>query len=47
MVKVSMKYQKLLLIPSKDFEMDVRTLHEYLGIGKVFAAWITGRITRL
>lgn len=45
-ISLVMKYQKLLPMPSEDFEMDARTLHEYLGIGKVFAAWITGRITK-
>lgn len=29
-----MKYQKLLPMPSEDFEMNARTLHEYLGVGK-------------
>ncbi len=45
-ISLVMKYQKLLPMPNKDFEMDARTLHEYLGVGKVFAAWITGRITK-
>ena len=45
-IELVMKYQILLPMPDKDFEMDARTLHEYLGVGKVFAAWITGRIKK-
>lgn len=45
-IELVMKYQTLLPMPDKDFEMDARTLHEYLGVGKVFAAWITGRIKK-
>lgn len=37
-IELVMKYQILLPMPDKDFEMDARTLHEYLGVGKVFAA---------
>lgn len=45
-IELVMKYQKLLPMPSEDFEMNARTLHDYLGIGKVFGAWITGRIKK-
>ena len=41
-----MKYQKLLPMPSEDFEMNARTLHEYLGVGKKITTWIKGRIDK-
>lgn len=39
-------YQKLLPMPSEDFEMDARTLHDYLGVGKKVTTWIQGRISK-
>lgn len=45
-VNLVMKYQRLLPMPSEDFELDARTLHKYLGIGKDFSNWITGRIKK-
>lgn len=45
-ISLVMKYQKLLPMPSEDFEMNARTLHEYLGVGKKITTWIKGRIDK-
>lgn len=43
-ISMVMKYQKLLPMPDKDFEMNARALHKYLKIGKDISNWITGII---
>lgn len=45
-IDLVLKYQKLLPMPSEDFEMDARTLHNYLGVGKKVTTWIQGRISK-
>lgn len=45
-IMLVMKYQKLLPIPDNDFEMNARTLHEYLGVGKKVTTWVLGRIEK-
>ena len=45
-ISIVMKYQKLLPMPDEDFEMNARTLHKNLGIGKKVTTWIQGRIEK-
>lgn len=45
-IELVMKYQTLLPMPDKDFEMNARTLHEYLGVRKDYSTWIVGRIKK-
>lgn len=45
-ISLVMKYQKLLPIPDGDFEMNARTLHGFLGVGKKVTTWIQGRIEK-
>lgn len=45
-ISLVMKYQKLLPMPDSDFEMNARTLHGHLGVGRDVSAWITGRIKK-
>lgn len=45
-VELVMKYQRLLPMPSEDFEMDARDLHKYLCVKKDYSSWITGRIKK-
>lgn len=45
-IALVMKYQKLLPMPDVDFEMNARTLHNYLGVGKRVTTWIQNRITK-
>lgn len=45
-ISLIMKYQKLLPIPDEDFEINARTLHEYLHVGKDISAWIVARIKK-
>lgn len=41
-----MRYQKLLPMPDVDFEINARTLHNYLGVGRDNSTWITNRIKK-
>lgn len=41
-----MKYQKLLPMPDADFEMNARTLHGNLEVGRDVSTWITSRIRK-
>ena len=45
-IDIAMSYQKLLPMPEEDFEMNARTLHEYLGVGREISAWISNRIKK-
>ena len=45
-ISLVMKYQKLLPMPDTDFEMNARTLHEYLHVGKDISTWIVSRIKK-
>ncbi len=45
-ISLVMKYQKLLPMPDEDFEMNARSLHEYLRVGKDISAWIISRIKK-
>lgn len=45
-ISLVMRYQKLLPMPDTDFEINARTLHGYLGVGKRVTTWINGRIKK-
>lgn len=45
-IALVMKYQKLLPMPDVDFEINARTLHNYLGVGRDNSTWITNRIKK-
>ena len=45
-ISLVMKYQKKLPMPNEDFEMNARTLHTYLCVGKDISTWIVGRIKK-
>lgn len=45
-ISLVMKYQKLLPMPDEDFEMNARTLHKYLGVGRDISTWISNRIRK-
>lgn len=45
-ISLVMKYQKLLPMPDTDFELNARSLHEYLHVGKDISAWIVSRIKK-
>ena len=45
-ISLVMKYQKLLPMPDTDFEMNARTLHGHLGVGRDASTWVTSRIRK-